>query len=247
MITSLGRGYWSMRFVVNRHGPAVLFQRDFIGEGMEARVYCKGEMAYKVYHLFSEVNRLSLTDTISLQALQTERILLPKEPLYTLTGKFRGYTTLYIEDLGLDSFVSLSKKELTQEFSLLQEDCQVLGESNICIHDLLTRRPDIKNGIFHHGLYFIDPGRFCFDFSLTAEEAIRHNYQEVDTFLFHRVARQFCTVQLKSLAHFYDEFDDIVQSRDISLMDYMLNDMKEDTLQEYLVRKNNSNVKIKRK
>lgn len=236
-----------MKFVVNRHGPAVLFRHNAIGEGMEAKVYRRGETAYKVYRLFSEVSRLSLTDTFYLQSLDTKRILLPQDTLYNLFGKFKGYTTTYIEDLGLDSLVSLSKEELAYEFSLLKKDCQLLGEHNVCIHDLMTRRPEIKNGIFHHGIYFVDPGRFNFDYSVTQAEAISHNCREVDYFFFHRVARQYCARSLTSLAYFYDEFESVIQSGDSLLMDYILDEMQDETLQNYLDRKNSSNRKIKRK
>lgn len=235
-----------MKLVINRHGPVALFHRDFIGEGMEARVYRKGDSAYKVYRLFSEVSRLSLADTFYLKDLSTKRILLPQDTLYTVFGRFRGYTTPYIEDLGLDSFVSLQKDELSSEFSLLKEDCQLLGEHNICIHDLMTRRPSIQNGIFHRGLYVVDPGRFCFDFSLTTDEVTKKNCEEIDYFLFHRVARQYCIQNMEYTTAFYEEFDAVIHQGDTSLMEYILNDMEEKTFQDYLERKNR-NVKIKRK
>ena len=246
MIHSLDVGSDWMKLVVNRHGPVVLFHHNFIGEGMEARVYRKGEDAYKVYRLFSEVSRLSLADTFYLKNLETKRILLPQDALYTIFGRFRGYVTPYIEDLGLDSFVSLQKEELSSEFSLLQEDCQLLGEHHIRIHDLMTRRPSIQNGIFHRGLYVVDPGRFCFDFSLTPDEVTKKNCEEIDYFLFHRIARQYCIQNMGCTTAFYDEFDDVICQKDISLMAYILNDMKEITFRDYLERKN-KNIKIKRK
>lgn len=56
---------------------------------------------------FSFCDCLSFDDVQFLETLSTSRILLPQTTLYSIWGQFKGYTTCYIENLGLLHFMSL--------------------------------------------------------------------------------------------------------------------------------------------
>ena len=77
-----------LKFVINRDGPKILFPWNYIGSGMEAKVYRKGDTAYKCYHFFSACTRLNLEQTKYLGQIQTQRILMPQQALYNCLAMF---------------------------------------------------------------------------------------------------------------------------------------------------------------
>lgn len=117
-----------MKLVISKMGPKVLFPWDYIGKGTEGKVYKKENYAYKYYHGSSYCTRLSLEETQFLESISTNRILLPRDTLYTYFGKFKGYTTCYIKNLGLIHYMGLPTSLILQDFHLLSGDCKVLGQ-----------------------------------------------------------------------------------------------------------------------
>lgn len=171
-----------LKFVVSKDGPKVLFPWDYIGKGMEGKVYRKNDFAYKYYHRYSYCSRLSLEETQLLENISTNRILLPRDTLYTCFGKFKGYTTHYIQNLGFIHYMGLPADLIVQDFHLLNRDCEILGKKSILIYDLMPKDERVRNYSFNHGLYFVDPGKYHKDFSLSAKEAIIENKKVLKDF-----------------------------------------------------------------
>ena len=229
-----------LKFVISRNGPRVLFPWNYIGRGTEGKVYRKGELAYKYYHKSSYCSRLTLEDTKILENIITNRVLLPRDTLYTYLGEFRGYTTQYIKNLGLFHYMELPTALILQDFHLLTCDCEVLGRKNFLVYDFMPRDERVRNYSFNQGLYFVDPGKYHMDFSLSEEEAILENKKSIERFLYYRVISKYVNEKFGHGLYDYDrlrQFKDIMEEHPGLLMNYIRSDIKEDNLKEYVKRK----------
>lgn len=229
-----------LKFVINRDGLKVLFFWNCIGRGMESKVYHKKSEAYKYYRFFSSCDRLNFQEVQYLSNISTNRILLPKDILYTITGQFKGYTTSYIEDLGLIHFMKLPKDIILHEFKLLKADCDVLGEKGVVIRDILPKDSRVSNHVFHHGLYFIDPGRFYLDFVSLPNEIVLENQKMIDDFLFFRVFSSYADYEFGKDGYSYTKLYQLKRfcnDKNISFMDFIASDICEENLENYVKRK----------
>lgn len=229
-----------LKFVVNREGPKVLFPWNYIGKGGEAKVYQKGKFAYKYYHFFELNRRLSLDEVQKLERIMTKRILLPQDTLYTIFGKFKGYTTQYVKNLGLIHFMMLPTDLIVDEFNLLKEDNYTLSQNQIVISDLMPRDYQIFNYSFNYGVYFIDPGKFYNNTQLDPGEVFFLNQRKLDDFFYFRVLSRYAN---EEIGRYYYDYDKLYQIRQdaskqgVSLMDFIISDIKEENLAEYVKRK----------
>ena len=229
-----------LKFVINRDGPKILFPWNYIGSGMEAKVYRKGDTAYKCYHFFSACTRLNLEQTKYLEQIQTQRILMPQQALYNCLAMFRGYTTTYIEDLGLLHLMNLPTDVVLENFHLLQEDCKNLAQHKIVLADLAPKDFDISNHAYHYGIYFFDPGRYHQDSTLSLKEVITKNQAQVDEFIYFRM---FCRYLVDEVGREHYHYGKLYQLKEImsncpgEFMNYIEDDIHEDTLGEYIKRK----------
>lgn len=229
-----------LKFVVSKDGPKVLFPWDYLGKGTEGKVYKKGDFAYKYYHRYSYCSRLSLEETQFLENMSTNRILLPRDILYTCFGKFKGYTTHYIQNLGLIHYMGIPTELIVRDFHLLNCDCEVLGKRNIVIYDLMPKDDRVQNYSFNRGLYFVDPGKYHMDFSLSEEEAILENKKSVEQFLYYRVISRYANEFIGHRLYDYEKlkpFRDVMGEQPGQLLDYISSDIREDNLAEYVKRK----------
>lgn len=229
-----------LKFVVSKDGTKVLFPWDYIGKGTEGKVYKKEDFAYKYYHRYSYCSRLSLEETQFLENVSTDRILLPRDTLYTCFGKFKGYTTHYIQNLGLIHYMELPIELIVRDFHLLNCDCEVLGKRNIAVYDLMPKDDRVQNYSFNHGLYFVDPGKYHMDFSLSEEEAILENKRSVEQFFYYRVISRYANEVIGYRLYEYERlkpFREIMEYQPGQLFDYISSDIKEDNLAEYVKRK----------
>lgn len=229
-----------MKVVVNNRGLHCLSFHDYIGKGQEAVVYQQDGIAYKCYHLVPRCNCLTLDDVMFLETLSTSCILLPQTTLYSVFGNFKGYTTHYIENLGLMHFMNLSTNLILSNFKLLKEDCHTLGRHQVMVSDFMPKDTRICNYSFHEGLYFVDPGRYFRNYNYSADEIIQKNIELVDRFIFFRVLNQYSRDAFgDSSVHFSKLYNIRKQSQEmnISLMDFISQDIEEENLKCYVKRK----------
>ena len=226
-----------MRVVVSKNGLKMLFPWDYIGKGTEGKVYKKEDYAYKCYHRFSLCGRLSLEETRFLEDISTERILLPRDTLYTCFGNFKGYTTHYIKNLGVVHYLELSAGLLVQDFHLLNCDCEILGKKKVVIYDLMPKDDRIQNYSFNRGLYFVDPGKYHVDSNLSEKESILANKKNVERFLYYRVINNCEGIGSRLSYEKLQVFRDVMSEHPGQLLDYISSDIQSDSLGEYVKRK----------
>lgn len=98
----------------------------------------------------------------------------------------------------------------------------------------------VQNYSFNHGLYFVDPGKYHKDFSLSAKEAIIENKKSIERFLYYRVISNYAN---QVIGHgFYDynklkPFVNIMKEYPGQLLDYISSDIREENLGGYVKRK----------
>lgn len=228
-----------MRIIRTNRGIVTLYSYEFIGKGTEATVYRKGSVAYKCYHPIFHTDRLDLEETERLEQLSTQRILLPRETIYGIRGKFQGYTTRYIEDYGLDNILHLSTDRLIQEFHLLKQDCATLGEHSIFVADFLPDESYYCNYLFHDGIYFFDPGKYYFDYHYDKDRITTYNSMMVDSVIYQgailRVARRL--MPPNQLHPYLQEFEWYRYHPTGKFTDFLESDMHDKNLEEYVKRK----------
>ena len=228
-----------VRKIRTERGIIHLYSYDFIGKGTEATVYRKGNTAYKCYHPFFYTDRLSLEEVQKLRKLSTSRILLPQEILWSPTGKFKGYTTKYVEDYGIENILQLPTDFLIDEFHRLKQDCTILGEQSVLVADFLPGNSDVHNYSFHDGVYFFDPGKFRYDTSFSSSEIIAYNSSMVDDVIYHGIIMKYGNFLGSShqVAEAMKEWSCDTTYTSVGLMDYIESDIHEKNLGEYIKRK----------
>ena len=127
----------------------------YLSEGKEGTVYKYKDDAIKIYHKYSNKERLDEKTCKYLSSFDTNRILLPRKLIYDKDRKFIGYTTNYHQKYNLENLKRMKIKDLKSELELIKKDLLLLSSKNISIDDLF-----IDNIILSDGLYFIDPGSF---------------------------------------------------------------------------------------
>lgn len=229
-----------MRLVFDSNGKKLLTEFDFIGKGEEAKVYHKGDVAYKCYHHIAWCSRLLPEDVSFLQGIYTDCILLPQTTLYNIFGDFCGYTTRYIEDLGLLHFMGVPTNVVLRNFKLLSNDARVLGENRVLVSDFMPKDTRVRNYSFNEGLYFVDPGKYFINYDSEREKIVKRNKDLIDNFLFFRVLNKFCKEQFGDYGYDFSKlYSSLSEARDndVSFLEYIACDIKEDNLEDYVKRK----------
>lgn len=234
---SIWEVWCSVRIIRTQRGIIRLYSYEYIGKGTEATVYRKGNTAYKCYHPLFYSERLSLEEVQKLQKLSTNRILLPREILWSFTGKFKGYTTKYVEDYGLENILHLPTDSLIDEFHQLQKDCITLGKQSVVVADFLPENSMLRNYSFHNGIYFFDPGKFYYNTDFSSSSISTYNSSMVDDAIFRGIIMKY-----GSLLGVSDRLNKVMEEWSFSsggLMDYIESDIHEKNLGEYIKKKVN--------
>ena len=118
---------------------------DYLGCGIESKVYRYFDEAVKVYKPDCYKYRLDFNTASRLSLFDTNRFLLPRRIVYSPEdGSFLGYTTKYI-----------AKGPKSDVF---RNDITLLSNDKVLIEDLI-----IGNTVFNNGsIFLIDPGSYRF-------------------------------------------------------------------------------------
>lgn len=229
-----------MKVVTDKNGIHMLTSFDYIGKGQEAKVYRKNDVAYKCYHLFRWCQCLTKEDVSFLEQIKTDCILLPQTTLYNVFGDFCGYTTRYIENLGLLHFVNLPSDNVISNFHLLQNDAVVLGKNKVLVSDFMPKDLRVRNHSFHDGLYFVDPGRYFRRNDMDEESVIQSNIDLIDHFVFFRVFNSYCHQEFGEFGYNFSKLYSlytVARDRHVSFLESIEDDLSDDNLQKYIKRK----------
>lgn len=215
-----------------RYNPYHMKKDIKLGEGKEGEVYLVKDKAIKFYKPYCQKKRLTKEEVVFLSAILTKRILMPADIILNKRRQLEGYSTLYIENLGLSNLLELQSSILKEEFSILKEDVVLLSDYLVLLEDLL-----LENISFHQGIYVVDPGSFTFS-ELDVAEVYGLNMEVVNEFLILQLLataafyltkkRELSRKVTQSIFHDYQvkEYPDLIE--------YLIDDIQEENLKEYI-------------
>ena len=225
-----------MEFLENgkkvRYNPSNMRRDKKIGFGLEVDVYQIGdEVAKFIKRCPGKKIFLDKSSIEKMKQIDTKRILLPTTVLLDKKHEFRGYKMDYIENLGVDSYVSLDKENLVRENDLLKEDLVKLSDEKVLIEDL-----NHENTSYHNGIYLIDPGSYKIDTNLDSNQVYGINLDLVNHYLIYSVLRNY-------VLNKYQKVDSYGFSREVNreynksgkndVLEFF-NDIKEESLSEFV-------------
>lgn len=158
-----------------------------IGEGLEVECFLIDGNVEKYFKTNHQKKIILNKDSIEkMKNIKTERILLPTSEITDQQNNLLGYKMKYINNLGIDSFFKLERKELRKENELIRKDIEELSDKKIIMEDLLD-----ENTSYNKGLYIIDPGAFRFDNSIDINQAYGINIDLINNYLIFEVIRNY--------------------------------------------------------
>ena len=132
---------------------------DYLGCGIEGKVYRYFDEAVKVYKPDCYKYRLDFNTASRLSLFDTNRFLLPRRIVYSPEdGSFLGYTTKYIAKGPKSDVFRKNVNRFCDELDVLRDDITLLSNDKVLIEDLI-----IGNTVFNNGsIFLIDPGSYRF-------------------------------------------------------------------------------------
>lgn len=216
-----------------RYNPYHMKKDIKISEGNEGIVYKIDDKAVKFYHTYCRKVRLSKEDAIFLSNIDTKRILTPDNVLLNKRRQIEGYYTKYIEDLGIDNLLNLVKDILKEELSILKEDIILLSDNLVLLDDVL-----LENISFHNGIYVVDPGSYSRLERSDSLAAYTLNIEVINEFLIMQLlsTATYHLTNDRKIAHQVTQsiFHDYQEKEYPDLIEYLLDDVKEENLHEYI-------------
>lgn len=216
-----------------RYNPYNMKKDIKIGEGNEGIIYHIKDKAIKFYKPYCKKVRLTKEDAIFLSTIHTKRILTPDDILLNKRRQIEGYYTKYIEDLGINNLLDLVKDILKEELSILKEDVILLSNNLVMLDDLL-----LENISFHNGVYVVDPGSYGRLKRSDSLVAYALNIEIINNFLISQLlstATYHLTNDRKISRQVTQSiFNDYKEKEYPDLIEYLIDDVKEENLKEYI-------------
>lgn len=212
------------------------------GEGLEVEAYQVNDEVVKFYKEYCGKIRLTKELSDYLTFIDTKRILLPTTTLLDKKHQIRGYKMTYIKELGIESFYTLNKKDLSKEMTLIHDDIITLSDYRIKVEDL-----DLDNTVFHNGIYLVDPGSFLFSKSKEddSNSIYGFNMDIINEYLLDDILKQccFCISESRILTrNLINSIQEDIHDRNLEPLTYLMNGMEYDSILE-LVRHKCSDLK----
>ena len=215
-----------------RYNPYNMRRDKKLGSGLEVDVYQVGDEAVKFIRRYPGKKILLDKNSIEkMKGIDTKRILLPTTVLLDKKHEFRGYKMDYVENIGIDSYISLNKEDLVKENALFKEDLTKLSDEKVLIEDLSH-----ENTSYHNGIYLIDPGSYKIDNNLDSNQVFGINLELVNHYLIYSVLRNY-------VLNKYQEVDSYRFSREVNkeynnsgkndVLEFF-DDIKEEKLSEFV-------------
>ena len=209
-----------------------------IGEGSETEAYLVDNHVEK-YFIDKPGKKIYLTEETvdKMRNIKTNRILLLTDKLMK-DGNFVGYKMNYAENLGNDSYFSLSKDKLKDEHKRLKEDIEILSDNKLMMEDLLH-----QNTSYNNGIYIIDPGSFVFDNDFSVNQAYGINVDMFNEYLIQEVLKYYHLNKYNKVGDFAVSQDfcrkvnkEYNESNEYDVLDFLSN-IEEKNLAEYVENK----------
>ena len=205
-------------------------------KGTTSDVYLIDNKAYKLYRLPFSSEPIDKKTIQVMKTIKTNRFVLPENAILNKKRVIIGTISPYIEDLGRDNLLSLSRKQFISEIKFLQEDCISLGEKSIKVRDLL-----LNNFVFNNGIYFIDVGKFNVidkDPNIVISENIDNfNVFFIQLFLIPLMGK-YSKNKSKTCAKTMNDFYGFIRKQ-ISIPEILEEDFQEENFEKYLIKRAN--------
>ncbi len=210
-------------------------ENNKIGEGYEGKIYLVDNKAIKIYKSYCNKERLDKEEGIYLSKIYTKRILTPNDVLGDENYHIKGFVSTYIENLGIENILNISSYTLKEELDILKEDIVLLSEYSVVLYDLL-----LKNAVFNNGIYLVDYGSF--QIFRENKNVYKLNIERLNNFIlfqFLGAVNYYLTANIISNGILFNNIlDDFVINGYSDLIEYLKEDIKEDNLKKYLLKKN---------
>lgn len=226
-----------MQYLVNnkkvRYNPFNMKKDYFLGSGDEAEVYKIGDSAYKFYKKHCPKKRLNKEEAFYLKDIDTKRILMPKDILLSKKRVLCGYSTKYIEDLGVEDLLNLDKDNLKEELMILKEDLINISNKQVILGDL-----NYRNTAFNKGIYLVDPGSYQYleEFDEVRSQAL--NIESLNEYLVASIltngSYHLIKDRSKSSRFVIDIFHDYKEKMYPDMVEYLTENIKEDSLIDFI-------------
>lgn len=136
-----------------RNNEITINKNNYIGEGIETKVYKNGKYVLKLYKNISYLNNEFV---YKLSRINTKRIAMPIDFIYDKNNNIIGYSSLYIKK-NIKNINSMKTNKLLNNIKYLNYDFQKLNTYHIASCDC-----HIGNLIYdeYGNVYIIDTGNF---------------------------------------------------------------------------------------
>ena len=200
--------------------------------GTEGKVYRRGDKAIKIYHsIYNDLNYMQSKDK-RLSTISTNYIIMPEEGVFSIKGRYCGYTQKYIE--GLDSkttsILDATSKDLKENLYELREDVIKLSQANFLMSDAYV------NTFYNGKVYILDTSRYI-DlnnelelYGFDRKNILKSNLNILRECLIYLTTRPFLNMSSKTI-------DERAMSlfEDVTKIDQKLG--TDETIREYILRK----------
>ena len=147
-------------------------------EGTEGIIYRIGNTAYKIYKQNrSSKDKLSEEDVKYLSNIDTKRIIMPENPIYS-NGIFCGYTMPFIQGYSKENIKNMSMNQLIEELKLIEEDLKKLKDKSVDIDDLTD-----DNFLYNSKINIIDLGSYIINSNISKKELEVQNRRKYNEFV----------------------------------------------------------------
>ena len=223
-----------------RYNPYHMKVDERVDEGLDVVVYKIGNEVVKFYKDYCGKIRLTKEECEYLSLIITQRILLPNVSLLDKKHQIRGYKMTFVEDLGEDSFYTLNREDLKEEMTFVHNDVIHLSNQHVLIEDF-----NLKNTVFHKGIYLVDSGSFQIDKSQKKDNHIRIygiNMDVLNEYLLCVILKHCCFNVSKRNVTTKKMLDSIccdINDKNMDVLTYLMDGMEYDSILDMALHKYN--------
>lgn len=152
-------------------------ENRYINKGREGKVYQYRNEALKIYT--SELKyrkKLTESEVKKMSSVLTDRILLPKRPIYNEAKEFIGYTTSFKIEAPKERIGLMKFKDLISDLELIKKDIDIISKNNIELDDLNCGSLLMTQS----NLFIGDPGAYTISNSSETSDLYKYNIRKMN-------------------------------------------------------------------
>ena len=152
-------------------------ENRYINKGREGKVYQYRNEALKIYtDELKYRKKLTESEVIKMSSILTDRILLPKRPIYNESKEFIGYTTSFKIEAPKERIGLMKFKDLISDLELIKNDIDIISKNNIELDDLNCGSLLMTQS----NLFIGDPGAYTISNSSDTSDLYNYNVKKMN-------------------------------------------------------------------